>query len=560
MLTAEMTSDLTTQLGEDERISPHQKETQFHLRKYQPYLIFAFCVSLYFLPFMRLLLRSTNEGTLVEGAVRVVHGQLLGRDFFEVMGPGTFYWLALFFKLFGVTFLASRICLFVTSLGTALSLYFLSRRACRSYQLLPCIVLFATYFGTLWPEISHHVDSNCFALLAVVCMVLWQDVRKVWLLLAAGALAGATILILQPKGILLLLALLVWLWIEHRRQSTPLTALAWVAGGCFAVVALMLGYFWSHGALADLLYANVIWPSRNYEAVNSTYYASGILDSFNRWVVPGHGFNWTWAMASVLVIPYFFVAALPALVLLLGARGGVKAMRAEIVLYWLAGSALWLSELHRKDMGRLVFGSPLLIILCIFYLQQRRNKGFSLALQSLSIASVCLAACTLVLAVYAHPTTTRAGQVSLSNPDPVLTAIDEHVPPGGDLFIYPYSPMYYFLSNTHNPTRYSFLVYNYDTTEQFEEVIRALDQRRVKYVLWDKHVQDNLIGVLFPKAHPRQLIIEPYLESHYKPIWVHDGVSLMERKNDDSHSDAAATRNSIPTPVRRGKERPRAGD
>ena len=124
-------------------------------RKYLPYLIFAACVSLYFLPFMRLLLRGSDEGILIEGAVRTVHGQLLGRDFFEVNGPGTFYWLAAFFKLFGVTFLASRICLFITSLGTALSIYFLSRRVCRTYQLLPCTLIFATYFGTFWPEISH---------------------------------------------------------------------------------------------------------------------------------------------------------------------------------------------------------------------------------------------------------------------------------------------------------------------------------------------------------------------------------------------------------------------
>ena len=147
MLTIETISDPSTNQGEDERTSPGRSNQSRQLRKYVPYLIFALCVSLYFIPFMRLLLRGSDEGILVEGAVRTVHGQLLGRDFLEVIGPGTFYWLALFFKMFGVTFLASRICLFVTSLGTALSIYFLSRRVCRSYQLLPCILVFATYFG-----------------------------------------------------------------------------------------------------------------------------------------------------------------------------------------------------------------------------------------------------------------------------------------------------------------------------------------------------------------------------------------------------------------------------
>ena len=123
-------------------------------RGYIPYLIFALCASLYFLPFMRLLLQETDEGILVYGAVRIVHGQVFARDFFEMVGPGTFYWLALFFKLFGVTFVATRICLFVTSLGTGLAMYFLSRRLCRRYQILPCILLAGTYFGSSWPAIS----------------------------------------------------------------------------------------------------------------------------------------------------------------------------------------------------------------------------------------------------------------------------------------------------------------------------------------------------------------------------------------------------------------------
>jgi 4-amino-4-deoxy-L-arabinose transferase-like glycosyltransferase len=190
-------------------------------RQYIPYLIFTLCASLYFLPFMRLLLQAPPEGLLVYGAVRIVHGQVFARDFFEVVGPGTFYWLALFFKLFGVTFVAARICLFVTSLGTGLAMYFLSRRICGQYQILPCILLAGTYFGTLWPTISHHVDSNCFALLSVACMTVWQDRRKGGLLFAAGALAGATTCFLQQKGLLLLLALLVWLWMQRRRRSPP---------------------------------------------------------------------------------------------------------------------------------------------------------------------------------------------------------------------------------------------------------------------------------------------------------------------------------------------------
>ncbi len=526
MSTAELISELNARPGGSAKAPC--------ARRYVPYLVFAFCASLYLFPFMRLLLHGSDEGILFEGAVRTLHGQLLGRDFLEVVGPGTFYWLALFFKLFGVTFLASRLCLFVSSLGTALSIYFLSRRVCHSHQVLPSILVFATYFGVLWPTISHHVDSNCFALLAVVCMVLWQDVRKSWLLLAAGALAGAATLTLQPKGILLLLAFLIWLWIQHRRQSASLTALAWVTGGWVVVVGLMLGYFWSQGALADLIYVNVVWPSHNYGPAFSVHYGSYLLENFTHWIVPMHGMNWTIGMATLLVIPFLFVAVLPFVLMCLGVWHGFRKLPSEIVLYWLAGSALWFSEIHRKDICHLVFGSPLLIILCVFYLQAYRGRSFSVAIQVLSITSVCLAAATLMIALLARPVATRVGQVSMAAYDPVLTAIDEHVPPGGEIFVYPYAPMYYFLSATTNPTRYAVLYYNFKihSRSTFDEVIQTLTQRRVKYVWWDRSAQDRL-QILFPGADLKGNIFERYLKAHYRAVWTcKDGV-LMERNNDD---------------------------
>ncbi len=509
-------------------------------RQYTSYLTFAFCASLYFLPFMRLLLQAPPEGLLVYGAVRIIHGQVFARDFFEVVGPGTFYWLALFFKLFGVTFVAARTCLFVTSLGTGLAMYFLSRRICRRYQILPCILLAGTYFGTLWPTISHHVDSNCFALLSVACMTVWQDRRKEGLLFAAGALAGATTCFLQQKGLLLLLALLLWLWVQRRRRSTSLSSLGALTGGYLSVVGLILVYFWSRHALWDLFYANVVWPSEHYSAVNVVPYAQGIIrDCWDHFVIAKSGFRWTIVTAAVLITPFLFVAALPALLPALAARCRSNTMRPEIVLYWLCGWALWLSEIHRKDIGHLVFGSPLLMILCIYYLEQYRGKVADLALQILAISAACLAGFNLFLVLSAHSLATRVGTVAVFKNIPVLALLDDKVAPGEEIFAYPYCPMYYFLSATTNPTRYGGLVYNFNTRSQFEEAVRVLEQRRVKYVLWDTNFQAKEVAAMFPasaRMTPSGLIIEPYLESHYKLVKEEDGVRLLQREDQD-HAD-----------------------
>lgn len=47
------------------------------------YLLYTLCACLYILPFMRLYMVGTDEGTLDYGAVRVVHGQVFARDFFR---------------------------------------------------------------------------------------------------------------------------------------------------------------------------------------------------------------------------------------------------------------------------------------------------------------------------------------------------------------------------------------------------------------------------------------------------------------------------------------------
>ncbi|HEY4384804.1 MAG TPA: glycosyltransferase family 39 protein, partial [Ktedonobacteraceae bacterium] len=503
--------------------------------KYVGYFIFTLCASLYLLPFMRILLAATDEGTLINGAVRIVHGQVFARDFLEAMGPGTFYWLGVFFKLFGVTFLATRICLFVTSLGTGLLIYFLSRRVCSRYQLLPCIILVSTYFSMLWPTISHHVDSNLFAIASVACMVFWQERRSGILLIAAGVLAGITTSVHQPKGGLLLVSILLWLWIRRRKGAAPMAALGLVTAAYCGFIGIVLLYFFRQGALRDLVYVAVVWPYGHYGPSNVVPYAQSLVTFYWRHWVAESGLNWSTGMASVLITPFLFVAALPVSLPLLGARSKWKAMRPEVALYWLCGWALWLSEIHRKDISHLVFGSPLLIILLVHLLMERREKVADVVLQLLFICAGCLACFNLFLVLTAHSLTTRVGTVAVFKDDPVLTFLDEHVAPGEEIFAYPYCPMYYFLSSTVNPTHYSILVYQYNISSQFEEVVRTLEQHRVKYVIWDTGFEASAACIFFPAAkrtNPKSYIVEPYLESHYKVVKSVGGIHVMERNSE----------------------------
>ncbi len=511
-------------------------EQESAVRRRWSYLIFTLCASLYLLPFMRVMFLGTDEGLLISGAVRVARGQVFARDFSEIVGPGTFYWLAIFFKLFGVTFMAAHVCLFLTSLATGLLMYFLSRRVCRKYQALSCVILAGTSCGMMWPIISHHLDSNCCALLAVACIVLWLDKRTNLLLFAAGALAGVTTCFLQTKGALLVAALVLWLGMLLLRRLASMSELCCLMAGYCGIVAIVLIYFWSQHALWDLYNVNIVFPSRHYGAANVVPYAFGIIWYYwNGWIGPGTGSTWLVGLATVLIVPFLFVAALPAVVSVLAILHRNKPAKPEVLLYWLCGVALWLSEIHRKDMFHLVFGSPLLIILCIYYLEEYRTKIALWTLQILLITGSCLAAFNLFLVLYAHPVATRAGSVAVLKSDPVLTALESRVSSGEEIYVYPYNPIYYFLSGTTNPTRWSGIGYGYNSAADFKEVVRVLDQRRVRHVVWDTQFQEK-VKVVFPSMkppRPDELIIEPYLESHYRVVWKEDGVLIMERKSED---------------------------
>lgn len=501
-------------------------------RRIRPYLVFLLCTSLYLFPFMRLLLGGSDEGLLVSGALRVAKGQVFARDFFEIVGPGTFYWLALFFRMFGVTFFAERLCLFITSLGTAFLIYFLSRKVCEQYRTLPALILAGTYFGVIWPTISHHIDSNFFALVSIAFAVLWNDSRKRGLLLVAGMAAGLTTCFHQPKGILLLLSLLAWLWVRRVSLAKSFSSIALLTGGFLTPVVLMVFYFWHQHALWEMIYANYVWPSKHYAAANIVVYGQGIFrDYWNSWAVPTSTIRWTTVTASMLVIPFLYVAVLPVLLPVLAFWRTRTSQRPEILLFWLCGCSMWLAEFHRKDICHLVFGSPLLIVLGVYYLQRLGTTIGRLALQLLAIASVSLACLNLLMAVSARPMATRIGTVTVFKSDPTLTFLQDHVAAGTEIFVYPDAPIYYYLTDTTNPTRWSGLGYNYNSPADFREVVNTLEQRHVRYVVWDTLYEDRALKLFFSikRALPEERIVEPYFESHYKVIWEQNGVRIMER-------------------------------
>jgi hypothetical protein len=483
-----------------------------------------------------------DEGTILYGAQRVSEGAVAGRDLVEMMGPGSFYWLGLFFKLFGPGWQVSRLFLLFTGLATTGLLYAIARQVCRESEAV-LLWLFALIMGIpLWSVVSHHWDSNLFAVLACWCYLKLEKTGSPLWAVAAGSLAGITTCFMQQKGFFLLLAFAASAVIRRLWSRSRWSGLWLLAGSYAAVGVIVLGAFWWAGALKDLIYANVIWPLSGYNDLNELPYGEAMMTMAVGPTLQLFSQKWTAAAlvcGSLSVIPFAVIAFLPLLSVMRLLNSVLPFNGRTLWSPWLAillaGAGLWMSELHRKDMFHLAAGSPLLLVALLGSARSIPNTRLWTAVSAtLAVGLVAFGSLNLVAHVRgARPLETRRGTVMTAVDDPAIRFLSTAVKEREFVFVYPYCPIYYYLADVRNPTRYSFLMYGYHTPAQFDEVIRNLEEKQVRYVVQAAAYGDDPRS-WFPKYREPaadQLRLEQYLKQHYEAVSV-DGFRLMRRVSD----------------------------
>src|SRR5262249_31781162 len=141
------------------------------------------------------------------GAERILHGQVLYRDFFSFFTPGSYYLLALLFRIFGDSFLVARTALAVFGAVFSAFTYVMARRVCsREAALFMAGVITAATLPYRF-LVLHNWDSTLWTCLALYCALKLIEGGSWKWAFAAGSFASLTFLFEQSKGTGLILGL-----------------------------------------------------------------------------------------------------------------------------------------------------------------------------------------------------------------------------------------------------------------------------------------------------------------------------------------------------------------
>ena len=502
-------------------------------------LLFAFSV-LFLWPFRDFTILFPDEGITLQGAQRILDGQVLYRDFFTFYTPGSYYWTALRFKLLGTSFFAGRVVLLVYGGVISVALYMLARRVCSRWVAALTAYLFLVIGLPYRFLVLHNWDSTVVAVLALYAVVRWaESSRHAWAF-ATGTLVTMTCLFEQSKGAGLIiglgLAFLLMAQFGGRRGLFTRPSLTVLLAGLAWPAVLTFGYFASQHGLYQMI-GDWLWPLEHYSLANHIRYGY-IPISFE-------GSATLYASGSVLrtlfymsmTSPFFIVPFLPFMalaILILGVyrmkqQHESNAKDSFCVLVSACGLGLVLSVVAtgRPDVDHLIYASPPLILLLGIVMGSRVVKFRLLTeVQPLLLAYLMVTFTAFgMLFLVSGPRSakqsleTRRGHIKLPCCDTVIPYLQRHVRAGEEIFVYPYQPLYYFLTATSSPTSFDYLQLGLHSENQIEEALSQLAAHLPRAVLWAPHFNTQIITGAWP-ATPQQVLskdaIRDFLLTHYR--------------------------------------------
>ena len=474
--------------------------------------LLLFLLSLaYLYLFRRYTAMEPDEGIILQGAQRILSGQVLYRDFFSFFTPGSYYLLALLFKIFGSSLSVARTTLvFFGAISSVLN-YLLARRVCSQGSAFTIAILVTVTGLPFRFLVLHNWDSTLWACLALYCAVrLLESPQWKWAF-ATGSFAALTFLFEQSKGAGLCLGLgaggLAICSIDLHTPGLRRKQLAALALGLAWPFLVTFTYFAAQHSFSSML-ADWFWPLQHYSLANRVPYGYQNWSDSTRHQLFGTGSLLVRIITALTISPCFLVPVLPIIgagllvywLMQMGRRRAPQPKCAYYVLLCSALSGLLLSVvIVRADIIHFMYLQPIFLLVLAWIADGRDLPGqvFKRVRPFLNafvlMAFVLFAVALLVRTLTAsNKVVTRRGLVTVPKQDTVIDYVQAHVHAGESILVYPYLPLYYYLTETFSPSRYEYFQPGMNTPQQAQDLLSQLQSRRVRVVLFESSFAEKI--------------------------------------------------------------------
>jgi len=452
-----------------------------------------------------------DEGILLQGAERILSGQVLYRDFFSFYTPGSYYALAMLFRVFGDSIVVARTALALTGAILSILTYVLARRVCSRRTSLTIAALTTATTLPYRFLVLHNWDSTLWAFLALYCAVrILEGADWKWAF-ALGTFASLTVMFEQSKGMGVCLGLsagfIAIFLLQGRRPLLSRVQLLALGSGLGWPLLITFIYFASHHTTSVML-ADWLWPLQHYSTANRVPYGYQNWSDESRNLLFTTGTLLERQIKLLAISPCFWIPVLPLVAtgsfIYWMIRAGRQRASEQESRYYLIVSAtftgLLLSTIAvRADIVHLMYLQPLNCLVLGWLLG---GRAFPLRLHRPVRPLIATYIVTALLAFGLAPLfgaltapdeiTTRRGVIRTRGKDTVIDLLQARAATGETILVYPYLPLYYYVSRTFSPSRFDYFQPGMNTEEQAHEIIRQVAERHVRIILFEIAFQEKI--------------------------------------------------------------------
>ena len=442
-----------------------------------------------------------DEGVLNMGAWRISEGQVPYRDFFVPYTPFSFYYLAFFFKLLGVSVLTGRLAAVLLSLALSAVMLRLCVKTIKDPLFASFPIFMTAQAGmSMWHFASHHWIGNLFTILSMLLLMAGNEDQKKLNFFLSGLAAAMAFVTINDQGLYILLFFFVSVFFFAPKASRW-RAIASYSSGASLVLLAFLAYFLIKAGPGTMFYDLVVFPFTAYKGIEGN--RMGVLYPFRELVLVWTSGIWREAplynfvaTATSLLIALLPLMSVLAAIYIFAACRVEKFARALIIS---GALAMILTASRRFAPINLMWAAALPSVLVAAALSEAHLKTGRVtrrALTSFAVAASLLFVCfgimrsATALNRYRNiEIPSKAGTLRLAKPDyasslnGLLNAISEIVPED-ETFLSRNIALVNFLCLKKNPSRIDF--FNppiYTPEKQMAEVITDLDGKTVRFLV-----------------------------------------------------------------------------